>query len=279
MIEVFLKTIILRCMKSQLTVQKLLLTKLAELQAKNPSFSLRALARRGGVSPATLSLVLSGRRNVSRKLVEKLSQTLGFDPRERAELLRGFANHNNQLAQADKVDPNYVKLSTDQFRVIADWYYFAILSLVKTQGFNSDPKWIAQRLGIKVSEAKTAIDRLKRLEILVADGSGGLTRTAARYFSSDDVRDLSVRRSHFQSLELAQRSLEEDAIERRDFSSMTMAIYPSKLSEAKTRIRKFLQELDAFLEAPAESNLSEKPQEVYRLSIQLFPLSKELKRK
>jgi len=263
-------------MNTQLAVQKLLTRKLSELQAKNPAFSLRAFARRAGLSPATASLILNGKRKISHKLALKICQALMLDPRERAEILKQFPTQTktaSETLRTDSVDTSFIKLTSDQFRVIADWYYFGILSLVKTESFKNDPKWIARRLGIKVTEARTAIERLKRLEILAEDETGKLYRTGARYHTSDDVKDVSVRRSHFQSLELAKRSLENDPVEKRDFSSMTMAIHPERMAEAKTLIRKFSQELDALLESAPDTNPTAQPKDVYRLCVQLFPLT------
>ena len=60
-------------------------------------------------------------------------------------------------------------------------------------------------------------------------------------------------------------------MELRDFTSMTMAIDPEKLTEAKKKIREFRRGLSEFLEAG-------KKEEVYRLNIQLVPVTKRGKK-
>ena len=67
-------------------------------------------------------------------------------------------------------------------------------------------------------------------------------------------------------MELAQKSLTTDPVQERDFTSITMAINSKKLAEAKVLIRKFQDELSGLLEDST-------PDQVYRLCVQLFPLS------
>jgi hypothetical protein len=66
-------------------------------------------------------------------------------------------------------------------------------------------------------------------------------------------------------LELARKSLYRDPVEARDLTSVTMAIDPKNLSMAKEKIRQFQDELAQMLATGT-------PTEVYRVSMQMFPL-------
>src|SRR5580704_15900576 len=114
-------------MKEQIVLQKILRTKLDEVRTKNPSFSIRAFSNRVGLSPATLSRILNGKRRVSKKLALKVSDKLMLDPQERSELLEHFPTVGNALK--DEVDLSYLRLTADQYQIVADWRAFAILSL------------------------------------------------------------------------------------------------------------------------------------------------------
>lgn len=262
-------------MNRRAAVQKLLLAKFSEGRSRNPAYSLRAFSRRIGLSPTSTSLILNGKRQVSRKLAEKLCHKLMLDPHQRSNLLKSFGLQTVDAADADDSEhgaaPNPLQLEADQFRLISDWYYYGILSLIKTRGFKSDPAWISRRLGISLKETADALERLERLGILVQGKGGKLTRKVPRYRTSDDVIDLSVRQSSFQGLELAKRSLEQDPVEARDFTHLTMAIYPDKLPQAKTLIRRFQDQLEELLE---NGKPGLEPAEVYRFSTQLIPLSR-----
>ena len=71
-----------------------------------------------------------------------------------------------------------------------------------------------------------------------------------------------------QFLEKAVVSLEEDPIEERSITSMTMAIDPEKLPAAKKMIREFNQTLCQFLE-------NGKRKRVYNLGVALYPIQKK----
>src|SRR3989338_5766288 len=66
----------LHIMKAQLAIQKILRERFVEFQAKNPAYSIRAFSKRAGLSPATLSLVLNGKRRISHKLADLIAQKL-----------------------------------------------------------------------------------------------------------------------------------------------------------------------------------------------------------
>jgi uncharacterized protein (TIGR02147 family) len=256
-------------MKHQLAIQNLLQTRFAEAKAKNPSFSLRAFARKTGLSHAMVSRVLAGKRHVSPKLARKITRSLMLDPQEASELLSLFPENKKTTSSHDSIDPNYLQLTADHFKMISEWHYFAILSLLKTKGFMNDASWIGERLGLPEATIKQAIERLMRLEILTQDEKGNLRRAAPRFRTSDDVSNLSLRKAHFTNLELARLSLESDPVHARDFTSLTLAFRASRIDEAKIEIRKFQDEFDRKFESD-ESD----PDEVYRLFVSLFPMTK-----
>jgi uncharacterized protein (TIGR02147 family) len=250
-------------MESQQQFQSLLREKLVERQLKNPAYSLRAFARAVNLNPAALSMILNGKRRVSKSLADRVAENLMLEPQQRERLLALFDHENPETSQ-DRV----VELRADEFQLISQWHHFAILSLAETQDFQSDVAWIARRLGISKSTAQQAIDRLVRLEMLRQTSDGRIETTGLQYKTTSDVADVSLRKSHFTNLELARASLESDPLDQRDFSAMTMAVDPSLLPQAKSKIREFRRELSAFLESGSKK-------EIYKLCVQLFPLSKQ----
>lgn len=251
-------------MKEQIALQKTLRSKYQEMRARNPSFSIRAFAKRTGLSPTTLSLILNGKRKVSKKIIQQVSERLVLDPQERSELLGQFP----QAKKQKEADESFLQFTADQYQIIADWHSFAILNLIRIKGFRSDPEWIAERLGSTASQVKTCLERLKRLNFVSEDDNGALRRTHNKYRTTDDVQNLSLRASHYQNLDLARKSLDEDDLPLRDFSWTTFPLDRKKMSQAKTLIRKFQDDLYDLLSEDAE------PDEVYRLNVQLFPLSR-----
>jgi len=229
----------------------------------NPKYSMRAFARFLEIQPDYLSKLLLGRRQLTRRTILRLGLRLGMAPQDLDKFeSNGVANQQEQMAV-------YRSLLSDQFHVISDWYHFAMLELVHVKGFKPEPKWIARTLGITVTEVHAAIERLQRLDFLEISPSGkwkildsGKTTTIGHELTS-----VALRKMQRQILEKAMESLENISPDLRDQSSMTMAIDTSRIGEAKKRILKFRRQLSEFLES------SEKRDQVYQISISLFPLS------
>ncbi len=255
--------------KEQVAVRSEMLRKFLELQERNPQFSLRAFSRKLNVEAGALSRILNGKRRISKKIAERFCKALMLDPTETASMLSHFSNSENLVSKGQVLDPDYLRLTADQFRIASDWYYFAILSLVRTKDFSPDLDWIADRLGIGLDVTRNAVERLFRMGLIKKTTNGKWVRTKLPFLTSDDIQDLSIRKSHLQTLDLAKASVEKDPVSIRDFTSVTMAIDPKKIAEAKVLIRKFQDDLDILLEKKGQHKT-----EVYRMMVGLFPLTK-----
>ncbi len=262
-------------MNAQAAIQKKISEKLAEAKLRNPAFWIRAFAKRLGVSPTTLSRILSGRRRVSKKLAEQLLGNLGLSPSETQKIISLFPKKRPyRRTDIDLSDSKQALLTMDQYHIVSEWFHFGLRALLRTNDAqscpeNCEPKWLAQRLGIKVTQASQAIERLLRLEMIERLPDGRLRATETSFHSPDGIPSASIRNNHAQYLDLARASLERDSVELRDFTNLVLTINPEKLSEAKSLIRYFRKEIGAVLEAtPSDSS-----QGVYSLAIQLFPLT------
>jgi uncharacterized protein (TIGR02147 family) len=257
-------------MNPQIAIQNALNEQLVELQRKNPRYSLRSYAAKVGVHAGALSAIINGKRNVSRKLAERIVRRMLLDPQRRSEILRLFPEKQPYrkagLAGAQP-EERFLELNAAQFKIAAEWEHFAVMSLVKCDDAEASPAWIARRLGISEQRARQVVDRLIELGILALDGEGRLARSGKAYRTTDDVADIAMKKHHEQTLDLARESVHRDPVQKRDMTTTTMAIDPANLGTAKELIRKFQDDLSDLLESGHRT-------EVYRLSVQLFPLTK-----
>ncbi len=270
---------------AQLQSLNLIRSAMAELQSRNPSYSLRAFARKLQITAAELSLLLNGKRRLSRKMAARVFERLAVEPAVATALVEALPERLSRKTRAANEVPGakkrttgpvlqYIQLSTDEFRVVADWYHLAILSLAETQGFQSDEAWIARRLGLRVREVRSAVQTLVRLGLLVEVASGaGISgvewrATGKRFTTTNDVSDASLRKNHAQGLDLARTALDEVPVELREFGASIIAIDPDLLPAAKARLRELRREVAQLLEG------GKKKSEVYRLSVQLIPLTR-----
>ncbi|NUM87923.1 MAG: DUF4423 domain-containing protein, partial [Bdellovibrionales bacterium] len=158
-------------------------------------------------------------------------------------------------------------LSGDWYRVVSDWYHYAILEMANLPAFNPDPSWIASQLGISPAESKLAIERLVRLDLLVRK-DGKLSRSAGQMSTADQhLTNSALKRRQRQILEKSMASLENDPIETRNHTAMTMSIDPKRIPEAKALIREFNRRMSDLLESGDRTC-------VYEFAISLFPVLK-----
>lgn len=241
-------------------VQLLLNQKLMELQEKNPRLSHRYFAQKLGLSSGALSEILKGKRKVSAKLAAKLAERLNLDP-------ISTASFTGQTLEADVAnDIDYLKLSDDQFHLISEWSHFAILNLVKSDQCQHKAPWFAERLNLPLRLVQDALDRLMRLGMLRMEKKK-YVRAQAHFKTSDDVFNLSIRKSNAEDLELIREHLTNTDLLERDFTSITMLVDPQKMPEFKKWIRKAQ---DQFANK-FETTESQAP---YRLTMALYPLKK-----
>jgi uncharacterized protein (TIGR02147 family) len=252
-------------------LRMLLIKEFQNRKSKNPSYSLRAFARYLDLFPSALSELLNAKRPVSVRVGEKILQRLPVSADEMLNLLSAlkkgaWERKARRTPWDESLDSAFTHMDMDSFRLVSDWYYFGILSLAETAGFRDDAAWVSARLGITVFEAKDGLQRLTRLGLLRPNQQGQLAPTGAQLATTTDIPNIALRRSLHQNLDLARLSLDRDGVNARDFSSITMAIDPARISEAKKLIKKFRRNLCRLLE-------SGEKKEVYNLNIELFPLT------
>ncbi len=143
---------------------------------------------------------------------------------------------------------------------------FCDFSLLELKGFVKSPKNISTRLNISIGVTKQALTRLESLG-LVKEQKSQYILLKKNLQTSTDISSACLRQGHQEYIEKSLRALEEVHISQRDITGITMAIDSKKLPEAKKLIQNFRKRLAEFLEKDNQD-------QVYRLNIQLFPLSK-----
>ena len=260
-------------MKEQIAVQKFLNQKLMEIRSKNPSYSIRAFASKLKLQPSATNEILKGQRRVSLKMAEKIADNLLLDPTEKSFLLKDFPTKIKRKTKfrdgdLDLQSAQFLKLSADQFSLISEGIHFAILSLIKTDDFKSDPEWISLRLGTTKKKVLSALERLKILQ-LIEIKANQIIRTAAPIKTSDDTLSVSLQKAYIEDMEVAKNKLLNVDVKKRDFTSLTLPVDPKLLPKAKEILRNAQLQLEELMEEG-------KQEEVYKLSMYLYPLT-ELK--
>lgn len=226
---------------------------------KNARYSLRAFAGFLGLDASTVSQFLAGKRAPSHKAMISICEKLSATPKD----LR-ILGVNKEASKEE-----FYQLTVDTFAVMSDWYHYAILELTYVTGFKPEAKWVAQQLGISQLETKGALERLIRLNLLT-EKNKSFKKTHETITNHTGI-NTSVARKNLQKqvISKALTAVDEVPQEEKDISSITMAINPKNIDQAREMIKNFRRELCTLLEEGEQSR-------VYNLGIQLYPVSKKM---
>ncbi len=236
---------------------------LEEKIRKNPSFSLRAFAKQLGVSAATLSGILSGKRALTAEMMGKIGFALNLTSEEVWNYQRQALGHTEDSKHAE-----FKQLSQEMFVIVSEWYHLTILELMKLSDFKPDANWISKRLNVNSNQIKIALDRLQRVGILEIKGNVWLDKTDGftTHYNPQQTSE-AKKRYQKQLLEKSLESLAKDDYAIRDHSSITIAINTKDILKAKKEIQAFRKKLCELMES------SPRPDEVYQLQLGFFPLT------
>ncbi len=249
--------------RKKINQQVWLLNKLTERCARNPSYSLRSFAKTLDISPALLSLLMNGKRPLTRKTALKFSKKLALSQIECDELLSVIDN-SKQTLKGSKVEKY---LNIDEFHLIADWYHYAILCLADIIDQQADPGWISQRLGITKAEARLGLERLTRLN-LIDIKNNKILRKQRVVSSPRDVPSSAIRKHHYQNLRQAEEALETLTVDQRYFGSSTFCFDEQDLEKVKDAFRKFQDEISCI------ANKGKNKRRIFTMAMQMFPIDK-----
>ncbi len=250
---------------------------------KNARYSLRAFAKQMQLSSSFVSKLLNGKRPLTQATFKTISLRLPLSPQvENYYYNLEFGQKDLYLARSNNEDlvkntsnrgrsqSIYRNINLEQFKVISEWYHFAILELVSVDGFIPNSNYIASQLGISTLEAQQALHRLIKMGLIkVKLVSGKAPIYSTENFTTVDKK-IATKATYVQQKAFLEKSIEAMEfipIEDRSQSSMTMAIPKSRLKEAEFLIGKFRREFTELMQRKGKRD------SVYQLNISFFPLT------
>jgi uncharacterized protein (TIGR02147 family) len=234
---------------------------------KNPQYSLRAFARELEIDSSNLSSILTKKRGIPKHRVQAIIDKLQLSPLEE-ELFKASTIRKKNAIDSIKVEDIERKYLLDQkyYKVTSEWDYYAFLQLITIKNIPHDMEYLAIRLGIQKERILKIVKDLEDLKFIASNPDGTFTRKVPSLETSEEIENKALQASHQEALKLASEKLINTDVKQRDFSSVTMAINPDRLPEAKAIIREFQEKLYALLADGLQT-------EVYQFNCQLFPLT------
>jgi uncharacterized protein (TIGR02147 family) len=228
---------------------------------RNPQYSLRAFARSLKIHSSTLSAILNEKRKITYQQAQKILAELGLNRQERKNILLKMIDEKTAAYPAP-----YTELSEDVIRMISGWEHFALLSCLDLDSTGKTTLQLATKIGLSLENAEQALERLEKFSLVKRKGAQWFS-TGQSFTTTNEISSEAVRILNREYIHKALVSLDKNSIEDRHITGVTMAISSKKIATAKKMIVNFSRELADYLEADSRD-------EVYRLNIQFFPLSK-----
>lgn len=256
---------------------------MAEKARQNPRFSMRAMAKNLSLAPSFLSGVLKGKKNFSLQTATKVARKLRLNKTEseyfclltQRDSAKDALVRESLVEQLNRFNPNLEvsDLSVDRFRVIADWFHFAILAAMDLSAFEATPRNLALALETPQAEIELALARLLRLNMIEEIDTGIFIKVARNPRVSSAVPDGALRQFHAQTLQKAVESLTSQSPKEKIVGSETMAFDSDQVEALNVLANEF------FDRALMLAKKSKRKDCVYHLGVQFFNFTPRLRRK
>lgn len=247
------------------------------------SFTWREFAKSAGFSsPVYLKLVAQGLYNLSDAAVERVAAAMELKDWE-VDYFRTLVNLNhakddesrrnlfNEMLRIAAIHKATV-VEGDSFRYFSDWKNPVIRELAPAMA-GAKPLAMAHAVLPKITAAEVS----ETLAFLVKTGlleksADGSYRQTEQFVTTGpmEVTPVAVRNLHRQMGELALETIEGVSQEERHFSGLTMGLNASNYEKIVKEIGEFRKRVASFI------TREDTTERVYRLNMQLFPLTKEI---
>lgn len=228
---------------------------------KNARYSQGAFSRLLGINSGRLAQYFSGKRFITKSAAIKMAEKLALEPDQKEYFL-----HLCEIDKKGKKTPEPQRIADDQMALLVEWHHLAVFYLMFTTDFKNNTAWMAERLNIPEELVASSLERLKRVGMLKHREDGTPEPQRGPFSSLPTIQNSYLQMSHKDTLKHVVSNLSDIPVEKRDISSITVAIDDSKIAEAKEMIRSFRRKLAGFVSEG-------KRNQVYTINVQLFPLT------
>jgi len=258
----------------------------AEKKRTTGYFTHRYFAQIAGFSsPVFIKLVIDGKANLGKKSIEQICRAMNLSASESSyfENLVWF----NQVKSSDKkhhflqnlraLNEQYEVevLDTEKYDFYSKWYHSVLREIAPNTNLKDDFAALGELLipALKKRETKKALKLLQQLQLLQKQEDGSYKQVKKIVSTGSEVESLAIRDLHIQMARLALYALETISKEERDISGLTMGVSRKTVSSIKEEVKNFRERIMRII-AEDENPVDQ----VYRLNLQFFPLSRLFKK-
>lgn len=262
-----------------LDFRKFILDSCAARKSGSPGFSYRFIAARIGSTSGSMTRILKGQLNLDPEMATKLARLFGLNPLE-AEYFetmvlfcqaKALREQNLFLEKLLRMRGAKVRtLEEGQFQYFRKWYYSAVRELLNFLPFDGDYQKLARTLRppITSQEAREAVRLLLDLGLVAKDADGIHRLTETFITSGDSIGAVHMNNLNLSMGELACSAFSSIPVKERDYSGLTLSIPPETFRDIREMLRQVRKEILEKVRRSGDAGV------VYRLNLQLFPLSR-----
>jgi uncharacterized protein (TIGR02147 family) len=250
-----------------------------ESKAAKKYFSYRFFAQRAGLNaPILLKMVIDGKRNLSRKTIEKFIAGTNLKDKE-AVFFRNLVLFNQAKSSLEKQEhyrvlrslsrmvPQHI-IEDDHFDYFDKWYFSAVREGICHYKYKDDWELVASCVNppITPDQAREAVEWLLEHGLLKKNKNGSYEQAHKAISTRSEVKSIVVRNFNRKMMQIAERSLDAVPVKKRYATGVTIG-----LSQEAYDI--IVAEIEAFRDRVVQIvNSLQQSDRVYQVGIQLFPL-------
>lgn len=233
-----------------------------------------------------MNLIVNGKRKLSRNNAQTVVASLNLVLERRRYFLRLIDLDNSRnMKKREQYLERIIEIRSEaidnedtrkQLQFYSHWLHAIVFEMIGTSEIPHDAAELAARLVpyASVDDILKSLNLLESLELVERDKQTGQYKKIQAHFIMDDkIQNLGTIAFHNKMIDLAKDALVRVEDDKRDISSLTLAVPRSAVESLKKTVEQFQSDILAMAEK------FDRTEEVYQINIQLFPLTGKAKRK
>ena len=247
-------------------------------------FSMSRFAESAKIKSRTyLANVISKSSPLAKKHIDNVAQAMQLDLQETKffKLLISFThsktdedkNKAHQELSQFEGETVFKKLESKKFAYFNEWYVPVVREIVTVYDFEEDYQKLGRMVFPEIT-AKNAHDAVKiLLDLKLIEKDGNLYRqTDENVLVRDEEHLLAIRNYQKKYMDLGKEAIERFSVDQRNILSITGSASPECFEELNEAVNKFHQEVIKIF------NKYEDYDKTYQMGVQLFPVTRDLKK-
>lgn len=224
--------------------------------------------------------IIKGRKKISQTFIERLIELFELDSEE-SHYFSVLVSYNQaeNIAEKELYFEQLVKLSVlprqqiseENYHYYDKWYHATIRAFLDIYDFVDDYSALAERLYPPISEeeAKDSITLLLDMGLIKRNSEGFFKPETKAVTTGLKANHHQVKRYQLQNLDLAKLAIMDEDLTSYKSTTLTISISKSGYEQIIERMTRFQKEICTIV-----NNDTEKAEELYQLSLNVFPQSK-----